>query len=145
RRPRAAGGQGALPALRGRHDAAGDHRAARAAQPLGRQGVRGGRAAQAGAALRPLAGASGRRVVSESTPIRRELAEWLRDAYADAAPGCPRPEASLADELAALQPDERRRLEAHADACPACNAERELAPDFDPGRAGHARRDVDWV
>ena len=83
--------------------------------------------------------------MSESPAIRRELAEWLRDAYADAAAGCPPPEAYLADELAALQPDERRRLEAHADTCPACNAERELAQAFDAGETGAAGDDVDWV
>ena len=83
--------------------------------------------------------------MSESTPVRRELAEWLRDAYADAAAGCPPAEAYLADELAALHPDERRRLEAHADACPACNAERELARAFDAGEAGAASEDVDWM
>lgn len=83
--------------------------------------------------------------MSEPTPIRRELAEWLRDAYADAAAGCPPPEAYLADELAALQPDERRRLEAHADACPACNGERELARAFDAGEAGVSSEDVDCV
>jgi hypothetical protein len=84
-------------------------------------------------------------VVSDSTPTRRELHEWLRDAYADAAAGCPPPEAYLADELASLQPDERRRLEAHADACPACSAERELARAFDAGEAGASSEDVDWV
>ena len=83
--------------------------------------------------------------MSDETPMRRELHEWLRDAYADAAAGCPPPEAYLAAELAALQPEERHRLDAHADACPACSAERELARAFDAGEAGVSAEDVDWV
>ena len=83
--------------------------------------------------------------MSETPSPRRELADWLRDAYADAAAGCPPPEAYLADELAALTAEEHRRLEAHADACPACNAERELARAFDAGEAGAAAEDVDFV
>ncbi|HET9766829.1 MAG TPA: zf-HC2 domain-containing protein [Thermoanaerobaculia bacterium] len=83
--------------------------------------------------------------MSGSPPVRRELADWLRDAYAGPAAGCPPPEAYLAEELAALAPEERRRLEAHADACPACSAERDLARAFDAGEAGASAADVDWV
>jgi putative zinc finger protein len=84
-------------------------------------------------------------VVSDSAPIRRELADWLREAYAGGAAGCPPPEAYLADETAALAPEERRRLEAHADTCPSCSAERDLARAFDAGEAGASAADVDWV
>ncbi|HEV8241450.1 MAG TPA: zf-HC2 domain-containing protein [Thermoanaerobaculia bacterium] len=83
--------------------------------------------------------------MSDATPTRRELSQWLRDAYADAAAGCPPPEAYLAEEMAALSPEQRRRLEAHADACPACRAERELARAFDAGESGASSADVDWV
>ena len=77
--------------------------------------------------------------------MSRLLADWLRDAYADGAAGCPPPEAFLADELAALTPEQRRTLEAHAEGCPACRAERELARAFDEGEAGAAAEDVEWV
>lgn len=43
-------------------------------------------------------------------------------------PECPPPEAFLAD--AALSAEERARIEAHADVCPACGAERTLARAF---------------
>jgi Putative zinc-finger len=84
-------------------------------------------------------------VVSDSPATRRELADWLRDAYAGPGAGCPPPEAYLAEEMAALAPEERRRLEAHADGCPACAAERELARAFDAGEAAVPAADVDWV
>lgn len=75
------------------------------------------------------------------------LEEWLRAAYAgDAAEaGCPPPEAFL--EAAALGPAERRRLDEHADRCPACAAERDLARLFDaaPEEAGVSSQDVDFV
>jgi hypothetical protein len=75
----------------------------------------------------------------------RTLGEWLRAAHADPAAGCPPPESWLADELTALAPGERRRLEAHAAECPACSAERELAAAFDAGAAEAAADDVAWV
>jgi hypothetical protein len=65
------------------------------------------------------------------TPLR-PLDEWLRAAYA----GCPPPEAYLEAETAALDPAERRRLDEHADRCPACAAERDLARLFDAGPEG---------
>jgi hypothetical protein len=73
------------------------------------------------------------------------LAEWLRTAYSEAEAGCPPPEAFL-DE-AALAPDERRRLDAHADRCPACAAERDLARLFAgrPEESGVSREDLDFV
>ena len=80
--------------------------------------------------------------MSEPT-TRRELADWLRGAYAAA--GCPPPEAYLAEEMAALSTEERRTLDAHADACPACSTERELARAFDAGEAAAPAGDVDWV
>ena len=40
--------------------------------------------------------------------MSRLLADWLRDAYADGAAGCPPPEVFLAEELAALTPEQRR-------------------------------------
>jgi hypothetical protein len=54
----------------------------------------------------------------------RTLEEWLRAAYA----GCPPPEAFLEADPAA-----RRRLDEHAEGCPACAAERELARLFTAG------------
>jgi hypothetical protein len=58
------------------------------------------------------------------------LAEALRQAYEE--PGaCPPPEAYLAEELAILAPEERARLERHAESCPACSAERDLARTFE--------------
>jgi len=76
---------------------------------------------------------------------RRELADWLRDAWNDPAAGCPPPEAYLEAELAAMTDEQRRRVEAHAETCTACAAERELARAFDQGEAGAASADVDWV
>lgn len=73
------------------------------------------------------------------------LEEWLRAAYAGDETGCPPPEAFL--EAAALGPAERRRLDEHADRCPACAAERDLARLFDaaPEEAGVSPQDVDFV
>ncbi len=75
------------------------------------------------------------------------LEEWLRAAYAggDSETVCPPPEAFL--EAATLGPEERRRLDEHADRCPACAAERDLARLFDaaPEEAGVSSRDVDFV
>ena len=73
------------------------------------------------------------------------LAEWLRAAWADPAAGCPPPEVWLADELAALSPAERDRLEAHAATCPACAGERELARAFDAGAEAADPADLAWV
>jgi hypothetical protein len=74
------------------------------------------------------------------------LEEWLRAAYAeDTEAGCPPPEVFL--EAEALSPAERRRLDEHADRCPACAAERDLARLFDasPEEAGVSSQDVDFV
>jgi hypothetical protein len=71
------------------------------------------------------------------------LGAWLRETYQDA--GCPPPEAYLAEELAALSPADRRRLEEHADRCPACAAERDLARSFDDGPVSLPAADVDFV
>lgn len=78
-------------------------------------------------------------------PLR--LAAWLQAAYQDPAAGCPPPEAYLAEEMAALAPAERRRLDEHAERCPACAAERDLARLFDaaPGQAGARPEDVEDV
>jgi hypothetical protein len=70
-----------------------------------------------------------------SAPEPRSLAEWLLDAWASPAAGCPPPESWLAEEQAALAPDERERLRAHLASCPACRAESELAAAFDAGEA----------
>jgi hypothetical protein len=69
---------------------------------------------------------------------RLPLASWLRAAWADPAAGCPPPEAFLEAEAAVLTPAERRRLDEHAEQCPACAAERDLARLFDaaPAAAG---------
>jgi hypothetical protein len=73
------------------------------------------------------------------------LDEWLRAAYSGAEAGCPLPEAFL--EAEALAPEERRRLDEHADRCPACAAERDLARLFAgaPGAAEVSGEDVDFV
>lgn len=71
------------------------------------------------------------------------LGAWLRETYKDA--GCPPPEAYLAEEMAALSPADRRRLEEHADRCPACAAERDLARSFDEGPVSLPAADVDFV
>jgi hypothetical protein len=77
--------------------------------------------------------------------VSRTLADWLRDAYADPAAGCPPPEAFLGEEQAAMTAEQRQALAAHAERCPACRAERELARAFDEGAAGASAEDVEWV
>ena len=73
----------------------------------------------------------------------RTLQDWLRAAYAGEESGCPPPEAFLEGEAS---PEERRRLDEHADRCPACAAERDLARTFDdPEAAGLPAGDVDFV
>lgn len=83
--------------------------------------------------------------LNENDAPQLSLAEWLRKAYSEAEAGCPPPEAFL--EEAALAPEERRRLDAHADRCPACAAERDLARLFagEPKEAGVSREDLDFV
>ncbi len=73
------------------------------------------------------------------------LEDWLRAAYAEEEAGCPPPEAFLAEEMERLSPQERRRLDEHADRCPACAAERDLARLFDAGTEGVLPEDVDFV
>ncbi|HEV2844251.1 MAG TPA: zf-HC2 domain-containing protein [Thermoanaerobaculia bacterium] len=75
--------------------------------------------------------------------MSEDLGAWLRETYEDA--GCPPPEAYLEEEMAALSPADRQRLESHADRCPACAAERDLARSFDAGPAGLPAADVDFV
>ena len=77
---------------------------------------------------------------------RPSLARSLAVAYAGAR-GCPDPQTFLAESLRALDPGERRRIELHAERCPACSAEREMARAFDEGVEDHGegRADVDWV
>jgi Putative zinc-finger len=67
------------------------------------------------------------------------LEEWLRDAYA----GCPPAESFLEAEAGALDPEARRRLEEHADGCPACAAERDLVRLFEAGEEGGGVRPED--
>jgi hypothetical protein len=69
------------------------------------------------------------------------LEEWLHDAYA----GCPPAESFLEAEAGALDAEARRRLEEHADGCPACAAERDLARLFEAGEAGVLPEDVAFV
>jgi hypothetical protein len=76
---------------------------------------------------------------------RSTLGEWLRAAYAAEEAGCPPPEAFLAEEMEALAIEDRRRLESHAERCPACSAERDLAAAFASDAAVAAPADVDWV
>jgi hypothetical protein len=75
------------------------------------------------------------------------LEDWLRAAYSAEEAGCPPPEAYLAEEIERLSPEERRRLDEHADRCPACAAERDLARLFDAGPEadGVLPEDVDFV
>lgn len=81
----------------------------------------------------------------------RTLDDWLRAAYAEPKAGqpagCPPPEAYLEAEAGALSPEERRALDEHADRCPACAAERDLARLFDaaPEEAGVRPEDLDFV
>jgi hypothetical protein len=72
------------------------------------------------------------------------LEEWLCAAYSE---DCPPPEAFLEAETGALDPEARRRLLEHAESCPACAAERDLARMFDAGpEAGDVRpEDVAYV
>jgi hypothetical protein len=76
-------------------------------------------------------------------PVTRSLGDWLRLAWAGGDAGCPAPESFLPEELADLTPEQRRLLDAHADRCPACAAERELAAGFVADAAPAA--DVGWV
>jgi hypothetical protein len=81
----------------------------------------------------------------------RTLQDWLRAAYlspqASSEAGCPPPEAYLEAEAGALAPEARRALDEHADRCPACAAERDLARLWDaPADAAGARpEDVAFV
>lgn len=77
---------------------------------------------------------------------RKPLAEWLQAAYADDS-GCPAPEAYLEAVEGILPADKMAELSAHADHCPACNAERQLADQFLAGEdsAAPAPEDVAYV
>ena len=85
------------------------------------------------------------------TDAPRDLQDWLRAAYsspeASADAGCPPPEAYLETESGALTADARRALDEHADRCPACAAERDLARLWDaaPAAAGARPEDVAFV
>jgi hypothetical protein len=78
---------------------------------------------------------------------RQTLDAWLRAAYADPEAGCPPPEAFLEAEMEGLSPEARRALDAHADRCPACAGERDLARLFDaaPEEADVRPEDLDFV
>lgn len=79
-----------------------------------------------------------------SADDRLPLGEALRSAY-EPGNGCPPPELFLTlDELPA---EERRSIEEHADRCPACAAERDLARMFAaaPEEIEGRREDVDFV
>jgi len=79
------------------------------------------------------------------------LDAWLRAAYSDPEAGqpagCPPPEAFLEAEMEGLSLEERQALDTHADRCPACAAERDLARLFDaaPEEAGVRPADLDFV
>jgi hypothetical protein len=72
------------------------------------------------------------------------LDQALRSAYAPEQ-GCPPPEVWLSREAADLPMEERHRLAEHAEHCPACVAERELARRFEapPEEVARRREDVD--
>lgn len=82
-----------------------------------------------------------------SDPTLRTLDEWLRAAYDSEEAGCPPPEAFLEVETAGLSPEDRRTLDEHAERCPACAAERDLARLFDeaPDAAGVRPEDLAFV
>jgi hypothetical protein len=73
------------------------------------------------------------------------LEDWLRAAYEGEEAGCPPPEAFLEAEAGDRTPEESRRLNEHADRCPACAAERDLARLFDAGPETARGEDVDFV
>lgn len=72
--------------------------------------------------------------------------ERLAEAYADA-PDCPAAEVFLEASWRDLSGKERSRIEEHAQRCPACASERELARDFDVNGVTEdvSSDDVDWV
>lgn len=78
--------------------------------------------------------------------MKGRVERWLRNAYGPQA-GCPPAEAFLPSELRAVPEEERRRLEDHATACPACSAERDLARAFEapPGDIAERREDVEHI
>jgi hypothetical protein len=82
-----------------------------------------------------------------TTNASRALQDWLRAAYASPDAGCPPPEAYLEAESGALTADAKRALDEHADRCPACAAERDLARLWDaaPEEAGARPEDVAFV
>lgn len=77
----------------------------------------------------------------------RTLDAWLRAAYASEEAGCPPPESFLEAEVEGLSAEERRALDAHADRCPACAAERDLARMFEaaPDEADVRPEDLSYV
>jgi hypothetical protein len=77
----------------------------------------------------------------------RTLDAWLRAAYASEEAGCPPPESFLEAEMEGLSAGERRALDAHADRCPACAAERDLARMFEaaPDEADVRPEDLSYV
>ena len=80
-----------------------------------------------------------------TTDPRHTRPEWLAAAYAGHAAGCPPPEAFLEAEPGSAA---GRRLDEHAERCPACAAERDLARLFAaPETAATAANaaDVDFV
>ncbi len=80
-------------------------------------------------------------------PAARTLEEWLSAAYASPEAGCPPPEAYLEAETAPLAAEAKRALDRHADGCPACAAERDLARLWDgaPQEAGVQSEDLEQV
>lgn len=61
---------------------------------------------------------------------QRSMAEALRRAYENP-DSCPPSETFLAEEMAALDSETRSAIEAHAEQCPACGSELELARIFE--------------
>jgi hypothetical protein len=78
--------------------------------------------------------------MSQTDP-RHTLQEWLQAAFAGNETGCPPPEAFLEAEPGSAA---ERRLDEHAERCPACAAERDLARLFAaaPETAGTAGADA---
>lgn len=69
----------------------------------------------------------------------------LSDSLHSAWDGCPPPEDWLRLETGEVTPEERRRLEEHADRCPACASEREMARLFAEAPETGQDEDVDYV
>ncbi len=74
------------------------------------------------------------------------LSDSMRSAWSQET-GCPSPEDYLRLSSGEVTPQERRRLAEHADVCPACSSERDMARLFaaPPGEIASRQEDVDHI